>query len=177
MSNYENGGEIKPLKRKSPIIITTGPEWVGIVVVIILAILAMIIVYIVLRPRIRGDSTYKIATPPSIVVTCPTSPAPTGLTAFISDVSKASFDASWNAVLIPTTSGAVVLGYNVFVSQTPGITTTNTRIAGFSPIPQVRVLNSHEGKLKFNTTYYFKVATLDTCGQSAISTQEFMIIT
>lgn len=176
MSQYTSEDGRKVIK-KPPIIITTGAEWVGIAVVILLAIAVIVVIYLVLRPRIRGGSTYESPKPPSFSVSCPTSPGPTNLTAFIGDVSKPSFDASWNPVLVPTTLGAIVVGYNIFVSTTPGITVSNTRLAGFTPIPQVRVTNDANGKLKFNTTYYFKVSTVDTCGQGILSTEEFEIMT
>jgi hypothetical protein len=177
MSTYEDARQVQTVKKKPPVIVTTGTEWIGLAVVIIAAIVVIIVIYVWLKPRIRGGSTYKPAQPPSFSVTCPTSPAPTGLTAFIGDVAKPSFDASWNPVLVPTTSGAVVVGYNVYISKTPGITTANTGLAGFTPVPQVRAINDANGKLKFNTTYYFRVATVDTCGQGALSTEEFQIDT
>jgi hypothetical protein len=177
MSNYEGAVEVKEIKRKSPIIVTTGAEWIGITVVIVLAILSIVLIYLLLRPRIRGRSTYEGPKPPTFAVECPTSVAPTGLTAFVGDVSKASFDASWNPVLVPTTLGAMIVGYNIYVSTSPGITTTNTGIAGFAPVPQVRVTNTSGGKLQFNTKYYFKVATVDTCGQGVLSSEEFEIDT
>lgn len=173
MSSYEQ----PQIPKKNPIIVTTGQEWIGITVVLVLAIVVIIVIYIWLRPRIRQGSSYVPPRPPSLAVTCATSPAPSGLTADVNDVAKASFDASWTPVLVATTPGATVIGYNIFVSKTPGITLQNTKLAGFAPTASIRVTNSSEGKLDFNTIYYFKVATVDTCGQGELSTEEFQIET
>jgi hypothetical protein len=91
------------------------------------------------------------------------------------DFAVPSFDASWMAVLAPTTIGAIILGYNIYVNTTPGITTTNTTKTGFTPIPQVRVEHSQGNTLAFNTQYYFRVSTVDTCGEGTLSTEEFSI--
>jgi len=165
------------IKRRSPIIVTSGGEWVGVLVVIILAITAIIVIYVVLRPRLRRSSSYEPVQPPNLAVNCPTSKAPINLAYTIEDVSKPSFDASWSPVFIPNTTGALILGYNVYVSKTPGITNKNTKLAGFTPIPQSRIIAFEEGKLKFNTTYYYRVATVDTCGEGALSSEELIVNT
>jgi hypothetical protein len=177
MSYYEDDEETNRVKTKKPVIITTGAEWAGIATVIILAVVAIVLIYFLLKPRIRTGSTYEGPALPTLTVSCPTSVAPVNLTAFVGDVSRPSFDASWDPVLIPTTAGSIILGYNVYVSDAPNITKSDANFAGFAPVPQVRVIKTHSIKLKFNTTYYFKVSTLDTCGEGPLSTEEFEIET
>jgi hypothetical protein len=161
--------------REKPQIVTTRPELIVMAIIVIAAIVTMVLIYLVLKPKLFSGSKFKGAEPPSQTVTCPTSPAPTGLTAKVVDKSKASFDASWNPVLTATTAGAVIVGYNVYVSTKPGITALNTSVAGFAPSPLIRVTTTGSGNLQFGVTYYYRVATVDTCGPGALSAEEFSI--
>lgn len=163
------------ISRKKPTVITTGPEWIGILVVIVLTVVAILVIYLYLKPKLFRSSGYQTATPPNFKVTCPTSQPPVGLTAIIGDHATPSFDASWTPVLVPTTSGSVILGYNVYVSTSPNVTKDNTGMAGYTPIPQVRVKTTSNGAIAYGKTYYFRVSTVDTCGEGALSGQEFSI--
>jgi hypothetical protein len=167
--------EIPPVKKRAPKVVTSGGEWAGIAVVIILTALAIFYIIYYLKPKLFSGTKYVGPSPPSSTITCPTSLPPTGLTASIVDNARASFDASWNAVLATQTSGETVLGYNVFINTTPNISISNTKVAGFTPVPFVRALTTGSGKLAFSTTYYFRVQTVDSCGPGALSSEEFMI--
>jgi len=161
--------------REKPVTVTTVPEWIGIAVVIVFAIVAFVIIYYILRPRLFSGSQYEGAQPPSQGVSCPTSLPPIGLTAEVKDFSQASFDASWIPVLNTVTTGAQIIGYNVYVNTEPNITKQNTPLAGFTPVASVRITSSGFGPLEFGTRYYYRVATVDTCGPGVISPQEFSI--
>jgi hypothetical protein len=154
---------------------TSPPEWIAFVVIIVLLVLAFLFIYFYIKPQLFQASAYVPPSAPSSTVICPTSPAPTGLTAMEVDFAVPSFDASWNAVLTPTTTGATILGYNIYVSTSPGITTTNTTKTGFTPIPQVRVEHCNGEDLVYGTTYYYRVDTVDTCGEGTLSTEEASI--
>jgi len=154
---------------------TSPPEWIAFFVIIVLLVVAFLLIYFYIKPQLFSGSVYVPPSAPSGTVSCPTSLPPTGLTASQVDFSKVSFDASWNPVLVPTTTSAVILGYNVYVNTSPGITTTNTSKTGFTPIPQVRVLNAVGTPLVYGTKYYYRVATVDTCGEGTLSSEEFGI--
>lgn len=153
---------------------TSGAEWVGSAAVVLIAIIAIVLIYYLLVTKSR-TSTQGVVYKPSSTIVCATSVPPTNLTAVIRDISRPTFDASWTGVTSPFTTGATILGYNIFVNDTPGITAQNTTSGGFTPVAQVRVRNYGKGDLKFNTTYYYRVATVDTCGQGALSDEEFQI--
>ena len=161
--------------REKPVIVTPVSEWIGIAIVITAAIVVVILIYYLLKPRLFSGTDYKGAQPPDQGVTCPTSPAPTGLTGTVVDHSRPSFDASGGAVLTPTTGGASRIGYNVSVSETPGLSSSHTVLAGFAPSPQIRITPTGNASLQYGKIYYYRVATVDTCGPGALSTEEFSI--
>lgn len=163
------------IERRRPTIVTSGSEWIGMLIVIVLAVIAILIIYLYLKPQLFKSKGYQPSGPPNFAVTCPTSDPPINLTAAVVDHALPSFDASWDPVFLTTTAGASVLGYNIYVSTSPGINSTNTKSAGFTPIPQVRVKNTGSGRLVFGTKYYFRVSTVDTCGSGALSSEEHMI--
>lgn len=154
---------------------TSPPEWVAFVVIIVLLVSAFLFLYFYIKPQLFSGSVYQPPSAPSGAVVCPTSPPPTGLTAAKVDFAKPSFDASWNPVLTTTTAGQTITGYNVYVNTAPGITKENTTKAGYTPIPQVRVLHALGASLVFGTKYFFRVATVDTCGEGDLSSEEFGI--
>jgi hypothetical protein len=161
-------------KEQKPKVKTEGGEWIGIAVIIILAVIAALLLFFWLKPQLFSGSKYEPPGPPSTKVVCPTSAAPTGLAAAINDVSKPTFDASWIPITSAFTTGQTILGYHIYVSESPNITVTNTTSA-YTPTPQVRVTKAGGSKLVYGKTYYFRVATLDTCGLGEISTEEVSI--
>lgn len=165
--NYSDGSE----EKKSP---DSRVQTIGIVVLIVLTVIVTLLLFFWLKPQLFSGSKYTPPGPPSTKVVCPTSPPPSGLVAQVNDVSKPTFDASWNPVLIAFSAGQTVLGYHIFVSTTPGITAANTT-SSYTPTPVVRVTTAAGAKLTYGTTYYFRVATLDTCGLGDISSEEVSI--
>lgn len=155
---------------------TSPPEWIALVVIVVLLVLAFLFIYFYIKPQLFKSTSYIPPSAPSGQVICPTSVAPSGLTATEVDFATPSFDASWNAVLTPTTTGATILGYNIYVSTTPGITKTNTAKTGFTPIPQIRVEHAQGASLSYGTMYYYRVSTVDTCGEGDLSTEEASIM-
>ena len=153
---------------------TEGTELIGIAVLIIAIVIVTLVLFFFLKPKLFSGSKYVPHGTPSTNIVCPTSSAPSGLIADVNDVSKPSFDASWNPVLIAFSAGQTVIGYHIYVSTTPGITKANTTSA-YTPITQVKVENAGGSKLEFGKTYYFRVATLDTCGLGDISSEEATI--
>jgi hypothetical protein len=153
---------------------TEKTELIGIAVLVIIVLIITLLFFLVLRPKLFSGSTYKPPGPASTNVICPTSSAPIGLVGEVNDISEPNFEASWNPVLIAFSTGQTVIGYHIFVSTSPGITKENTS-SSYTPIPQVRVENAAGAKLEFGKTYYFRVATLDTCGLGDVSTEEISI--
>ena len=153
---------------------TTVPELVGVIILAIITIVIVLIIIFVIRPKLfSGDASSGVPGIPT-VVTCPTSPAPINLQSVINDVSKPSFQASWDAVLTPTTPGKAILGYNVYVNDAPGVTVSNSGSPTFSAIPNVKIIKFRAGSLAFGKTYYWRVQTVDECGPGSISTEEHM---
>ncbi len=162
----------KSLKPKK----TTAPaEWVVIVVIIILVVAVILFIYFVLRPQLFSGSDFEGAKRPDATVVCPTTDPPTGLTAAVLDFAVPSFNASWDPVFTTTTIGQSVIGYNMYISTSPNITVGNTTLAGFTPVPQVKATKTGTGSLQFDETYFYRVATVDTCGPGALSAEEFEI--
>lgn len=156
---------------------TSAVEWGGVIITIIAISVIIYIIFYLLRPRLFSGSGVVSDGRPSNAVVCPTSPAPINLQAVVNDVSKASFDASWDSVLTTTSPNQIILGYNVYISKISGITKQNTTMAGFTPVSRVRATVSSAGALEFDTIYYFRVATVDSCGEGELSTEEIAIST
>tara|TARA_R110001632_G_scaffold200941_1_gene323649 strand:+ start:1784 stop:2272 length:489 start_codon:yes stop_codon:yes gene_type:complete len=152
-------------------------EWIGLILFVVVCVIVVYIIFWRLEPELFSGSDFVIDGRPTNIVTCPTSLAPVNLSAIVNDVSKPSFDASWDPVLTTVTPNQTILGYNVYVSTTTGITKTNTGIAGFTPTPGVRVTSTSNGSLDFSTIYYFRVSTVDSCGNGILSSEEFAIST
>lgn len=153
---------------------TSGTEWIGIAAIVILVIVVTLLIFFWLKPQLFSGSKYVPPGPPSTKVICPTSQAPTGLSLQVNDVSKPTFDASWNPVSSAFTTGQTILGYYVYVSASPGITTSNTT-GVYVPITTVRVTTAGGTKLQFGNTYYVRVATMDTCGLGDVGSEEVSI--
>jgi len=155
---------------------TTPPEWIGVITLVILTIVVFLILWFVVKPKLFSSSS-NVNVPNGLPTstTCATSPAPTNLSATVGDFANPTFDAKWDPVLTATTPGNTVLGYNIYVSTIAGITLDNTKSAGFTASPTIRVKKSSTGPLVFGTTYHFKVQTVDTCGLGVLSTEEFTI--
>ena len=152
-------------------------EWIGLILFVVVCVIAVYVIFWRLEPELFSGSDFNVDGRPTNVVTCPTSLAPVNLSAVVNDVSKASFDASWDPVLTTVSPNQTILGYNVYVSTTTGITKANTGIAGFTPTPGVRVTQTSNGSLDFGTIYYFRVSTVCTCGEGILSSEEVAIST
>lgn len=153
---------------------TSVPELVGIIVLAILATVMTLIIIFVIRPKLFSGETAVVPGIPT-TVTCPTSDPPVNLTSVVNDVSVASFQASWDPVLIPNTTGKTILGYNVYVNSTPGVTLANSGNATFTATTTVKILKYKSGSLAFGQTYYWRVQTVDECGPGDLSTEEQII--
>ena len=147
---------------------TTGGEWIGILVVFIVIALLIVVVYIFYVPDLFQGSTVEPPQPPGQgAAVCPTSDAPTNLAGIQTDFSQGTADLTWDPVLTTNTQNEVVLGYNVYLSTNPGITEQNKVLRDFTPVPATKLTGLQEG-----TEYYFKIATVDSCGTGALSTDE-----
>lgn len=153
---------------------TTGVEWGVIAAIAIIVVLLIVAMYLVLTPKLFGGSTAIVPTPPNLrnPAICPTSDPPTGLSANQVTPSEPSVDVSWDAVLGANTAGEKVLGYNIYLSETSGITEANKVLRIFTQVPYKRLLNLEPG-----TQYYYKVATVDSCGVGVLSTEEGSFLT
>lgn len=156
----------KPIKPR-----TSVPEVIGVIVLAILTIVIVLIIIFVIRPKLFSGETNAVPGIPT-TVTCPTSQAPINLSSVVNDVSKPSFQASWNAVLTPTTAGKAILGYNVYVTDTPGITIATGGNPTFTPTTTVKITKFKGGSLEFDQTYYWRVQTVDECGPGDLSSEE-----
>lgn len=147
---------------------TTGGEWIVIGIIVLIVIIAIVVVYLVYVPQLFQGSSVVAPTPPNQNPTiCPTSSPPVNFTAVQNDLTEPTMDVAWDAVLITNTPGEMVLGYNIYLSNNPGITDVNKQLKTFSQVPQKRLRGLDEA-----TTYYFKVSTVDTCGTGELSTEE-----
>jgi len=157
-------GQKKPEPKKT----TTPAEWIVIGVIVVLIVLGILLMYLVLFPRLfQGSSTPTPSFP--VPKGCPPADTPTGLTASQTNTSKPNVDLSWNPVLVSNTPGNTILGYNIYASTLPGITESNKVLATFTVVPEKRLFATGQSSIKGNTTYYFVVATVDTCATSPIS--------
>ena len=156
---------------------TTAPlELVFLAIIVVGVVIMVLVIILVLKPKLfSGQVAAPVPGGIPASNTCPTSPGPTNLTATVQDVSVASFEAKWDPILTATTPNVQILGYNIYVSTTPGITLQNTTSSGFTVPPQMKVLKSSSGALVFGQKYYFKVQTVDQCGAGDLSSQETSI--
>ena len=164
------------MSNAKPKVVTTPAEWIGVVVIIILSVAVVLYILLYLRPQLfAGTTGFGPSSNLPTTETCSTSAPPGNLSATVGDFAKPSFDATWDAVFVTSTPSASILGYYIYVSPNPGITISNTARTSFTVVPQVRVVSSSGGGLSFGRTYYFKVATVDTCGTGILSNEEGQI--
>ncbi len=149
---------------------TSVGEWITIALIVVIIVLGFLLIWFIFFPQLFQSKAFSIPafqTPKG----CPVSNAPTGLAATQINTTKPNVDLSWNAVLTPNTSGETILGYNIYSSTTPGISDSNKQKAAFTVVPEKRLFSTAQGPVKAGTTYYFTVTTVDSCGESGLSSE------
>lgn len=147
---------------------TTRGEWLVILLIIVITAILIVLVYTLLVPNLfQGSGTVAPGPPGRGAPTCPTSLPPENLTGIQNDFTAPTMDVTWDPVTQTTTEGANILGYNIYISENAGITESNKLLKSFTQVPFKRLTG-----LKTDTQYFFKVSTVDSCGNGAISTEE-----
>jgi hypothetical protein len=147
-------------------------EWVIIVLIVIFIVICIIVIYLVIVPNLFKSTSPPVNNPLLNPKGCPPSVAPVNLTATQVLFSRANIIVQWDAVLTTTTPDNTILGYNIYLSATPGITKSNTP-GVYTPVVTKTMFKTSAGaNLVGGVTYYYRVATVDTCGTGEISTEE-----
>jgi hypothetical protein len=161
-----------PPKQKNTIV-----DWVVIVIIVIAVVILIIILFVVIKPELFKPTSPPVYNPLTNPLGCPTSPPPTNVTASQTPNVKPNISLTWNAVLTPTTPGQTILGYNIYLGLSPGIAPSNTG-ATYTPVAlKTMFVTSNGAPITANTTYYIRVATVDTCGSGALSSPEVSFTT
>lgn len=145
---------------------TIAGEWIVLIIIVVISIIVILVIFLVLEP-LSSQSTTE---PPDDIndgLGCPTSDAPTNLIATQTDMTAPNIDLIWDPVLTTNTPGQSVIGYNVYTSNSPGVTKSVT--ASYTPIKYIRITTANGSGLLIGTQYYMRVATIDTCGEGELS--------
>lgn len=163
--NNVNDPNAKPPKPK-----TLAGEWIAIAIIIVVVIILILILFLVIKPNLYKSSSAPVNNPLLHPLGCPTSPPPTNIAANQFLFTRANMALTWTAVLTTTTPGQTILGYNIYIGTSPGVT---SNIGGiYTPVALKTVyVDSSGASLVGGKTYYINVATVDTCGSGLLGTE------
>lgn len=147
---------------------TTGSQWLVIGLVVVLYIVLWIILWFVLVNQLFGGSGAE--EPEGPTPGCSPSVNPTGLVASQPNITVPSIHLEWNAVLNPQTPGEIILGYNVYSRETAGITKSNSAAVRSSTFT-IDLNTSGSGEMTSGTEVFFRVSTVDTCGEGELGSE------
>lgn len=151
---------------------TVPAEWFVIGAIVIVSIILIIIIFAVLRPRLFSstspENTDPLLNPKGCITTLP----PVGLMAGQVLTSRPNIDVSWDARTVTATPGEQILGYNIYISTNPNVTKSSASPI-YTPVIFKRIFKTGGGvAIVEDTTYYYRVSTVDTCGEGELSSEE-----
>ena len=135
---------------------TSAGEWVLLSVIIVISIAIAVVIFAVLRPRLfSGEEQVGDALEGK---GCVPTAAPENVTISIPEPGIPSINVTWDPRTTTTVPGETILGYRAYLS-------TSTVPTGgiYTPVRSIRFTN-----LVPDTTYFVRVATVDTCGEGPV---------
>lgn len=139
-----------------------------IIIIIIVVLLFLFFAFYAIRQLRRSNNDALQIGPPTEGAGCPPADAPSNIMTS-PGTTVDSIDISWDAVLTSNTPGNTIQGYYVYISDQPGITADNRGRGEFTITPAIRLNSFSGGRFVVDTTYYARITTFDTCGESLMS--------
>jgi hypothetical protein len=158
------------------ICLNTRAEIIVLIVIIVIVVLLFLFIAFYAIPNLRKSDSTQTFGPPRGGTGCPPADVPTNVTSVPGNAIN-SIRISWDPVLQANTSGSTILGYNLYVSNNDGITTENRGQGSFTIPPLLTIDSWSGGDFDLGQTFFARVTTVDTCGESGMSEEITFTIT